>query len=118
MTREQASYSPGLSSVESQKFCPGTQTRSRDELLSLSLGISKTLPLSSVLANQPVTELLLQNSPRDSQDRLGSKEPHNRAAPCKPISNFITSYSSMAGDLKEAQYMLVRDIIQRAFWHW
>ena len=102
MTCEQASYSPGLSSVESQKFCPGTQTRSRDELTSLSLGISKTSSLSSV-----------QISPRDSQDRLGSKEPHNRADPHEPISDFITSYSGMAGDPKEAHYMPVRDIIQR-----
>ena len=60
MTREQAIYSPGLSSVESQKFCPGTQIRSRDELPSLSLGISKTLPLSSALVDQPATEPLLQ----------------------------------------------------------
>ena len=100
MTREQASYSPGLSSVESQKFCPGTQTRSRDELPSLSLGISKTLPLSSVLVDQPATEPLLQ---------IGSKKPRNRAAPREPISNFITSYSSMAGDPKEAHDMPVRD---------
>jgi len=41
MTHEQASYSPGLNSIEGQKFCPCTETRSRDKLPSLSLGISK-----------------------------------------------------------------------------
>jgi len=59
------------------------------------------LPLSSVLVDQPATEPLLQISPSDSQDRLGSKEPHNRAAPREPISDFITSYSGMARDPKE-----------------
>jgi len=110
MTCKQASYSPGLSSVESQKSCPGTQTRSWDELPSMSLGISKTLPLICVLANQPVTELLLKISPRDPQDRLGSKK-QSRAAPCEPISDLVTSYSGMAVDPKEAHHMLVRDII-------
>ena len=112
MTCKQASYSPGLSSVKSQKSCPGTHTRSWDEFSSLSLGISKTLQLSSVLANQPVTELS-QISPKDPQDRLGSKKPQSRAAPCKPISDLVASYSGMAGDPKEAHHMPVRDIIQR-----
>ena len=58
MTREQASYSPGLNSIESKKFYPGTQTRSRDKLPILSLGISKALPLSPVLVDQPATEPL------------------------------------------------------------
>jgi hypothetical protein len=62
MTREQASYSPGLNSIKGQKFCPGTQTRSRDKFPSLSLGISKALPLSPVLVDQPATELLLQSA--------------------------------------------------------
>ena len=53
MTRKQASYSPGLNSIKGKKFCPGTQTVSRDKLPSLSLGISKTLPLSPVLVDQP-----------------------------------------------------------------
>jgi len=75
MTRKNASYSPGLNPVKGQKFCPGTQTGSRGELSRLSLGITKTSPLSPTLVDQPATEHLLQISPRDTQGRLGSKEP-------------------------------------------
>ena len=60
MTRKQASYSPGLKPIKGHEFRPGTQTRSRDKLSSLSLGITKTLPLSPVLVDQPATEPLLQ----------------------------------------------------------
>ena len=94
MTRKQASYSPGLNPIKGQKFCPGTQTGSRDELSRLSLGITKTSPLSPMLVDQPATEPLLQISPRDTQGRLGSKKPQSRAAPCEPIGDFIALYSS------------------------
>jgi len=40
MTREKASHDPGLSPIKGNKFCPGTQTRSRDKHVSLPLGIS------------------------------------------------------------------------------
>jgi len=56
MTREKASHSPGLSRVKGHKFCPGAQTRSRDKLVRLPSGITKTLPLGPVLVNQPATE--------------------------------------------------------------
>ena len=113
MTREQASYSPGLNSIEGQKFCPGIQTRSRDKLPSLSLGISKNLPLSPVLVDQPATEPLLQIPPGDTQGRLGAEKPQSRATPCELICDFIASYSGMARDPKEAHRKPVRDIIQR-----
>jgi len=53
MTRKKASYSPGLNPVKGKKFCPGTQTGSRDKLSSLSLGITKTSPLGPMLVDQP-----------------------------------------------------------------
>ena len=56
MTCEKASHGPGLSPVKGLKFCPGAQTRSRDKLVSLPLGITKTSPLGLVLVNQPATE--------------------------------------------------------------
>ena len=56
MTHEEASHDPGLSTVKGHKFCPGAQTRSRDKLMSLPLGITKTSPLGPVLVKQPVTE--------------------------------------------------------------
>jgi len=59
MTRKEASYSPGLSPIKGQKFCPGTQTGSRDESLSLSLGITKTMPLNPMLVDQPAAESFL-----------------------------------------------------------
>ena len=74
MSLKQANYSPGLNPIKGQEFCPGTQTRSRDKLSSLSLGITKTLPLSPVLVDQPATEPVLQISPGDTQGRLRSKK--------------------------------------------
>ena len=59
MTRKKASYSPGLSSIKGKKFSPGTQTGSQDKLSSLSLGITKTTPLSPMLVDEPATESLL-----------------------------------------------------------
>jgi len=56
MTRKKASYNPGLSPVKGHKFCPGTQTRSQDKLVSLPLGIAKISPSGLVLVNQPATE--------------------------------------------------------------
>ena len=88
--RKKAIYSPGLNPIKGQKFCPGTQTGYRDELPSLSLGITKVSPLSLMLVDQPATEPVLQVSPRDTQGRLGSKKPQSRAAPREPIGDFIT----------------------------
>ena len=59
MTREEAYNDPGLNPVEGHKFCPGTQTSSRDELLCLPLGVTKASPLGPVLVGQPVTEPFL-----------------------------------------------------------
>jgi len=59
MARKKASYNPGFNAIEGQKFSPGTQTGYRDKLLSLSLGVTKTSPLSPVLVDQPATEPLL-----------------------------------------------------------
>ena len=53
MTRKEASYNPGLSPIKGKKFWPGTQTGSRDEFSSLSLGITNTTPMSPCwLTNQ------------------------------------------------------------------
>jgi len=59
MTHKKASYSPGLNPIKGKKFSPGTQTRPRDKLSSLSLGVTKTLPLSPMLVDQPVAEPLV-----------------------------------------------------------
>ena len=75
MACDQASYSRGLKPIKGHECHPGTQTRSRDKLSSLSVGITKTLPLGPVLVNQPATEPFLQILPRDTQGRLRSKEP-------------------------------------------
>ena len=113
MTRKQASYIPGLNPIKGKKFFPGTQTGSRDEFSSLSLGITKISPLSPVLVDQSATEPLLQFSPRDTQGRLGSKKPQSRAAPREPIGDYIASYSGMSRDPKKAHHMPARDVIQR-----
>ena len=107
MTHKQASYSPGLNPIKGQKFCPGTQTGSRDELSSLSLGITKTSPLSPVPVDQPATEPLLQISPTDTQGWLRSKKPQSRAAPREPISDFIASYSGVFLYVAEAAERLL-----------
>jgi len=91
MTCKQAIYSPGLKPIKGHEFRPGTQTRSRDKLLSLSLGITKTLPLGPLLVIQPATEPFLQILPRDTQGRLRSKKPLSIATPCESIGDFITS---------------------------
>ena len=49
MTRKEACNGPGLNPVEGHKFCPGTQTRSRDELLCLPLVVTKASSLGPVL---------------------------------------------------------------------
>jgi len=59
MTRKKASYNPGLNPIKGHKFCPGAQTRTRDKLASLRLGVTKTLPLGPMLVDQPATEPLL-----------------------------------------------------------
>ena len=56
MTREEASHGHGFSPIKGNKFCPGAQSRSRDKLVSLPLGIAKTSPSGPVLVNQPATE--------------------------------------------------------------
>ena len=48
VTHKKVSYSLGLSPIKGKKFSRGTRTGSRDEFLSLSLGITKTTPLSPV----------------------------------------------------------------------
>jgi len=59
MTHKKASHSPRLSPIKGKKFSPGTQTGSRDKFQSLSLGVTKTSPLSPTLVDQPATEPLL-----------------------------------------------------------
>ena len=41
MSRKKACNGPGLNPIKSHKFFPGTQTRSRDELSCLPLGVTK-----------------------------------------------------------------------------
>ena len=89
MTCEQACYSPGLKPIKGHEFRPGTQTKSRDKFSSLSLGITKTMPLGPVLVTQPATEPFLQILPRDTQGRLRSKKPLSRATPRESIGDFI-----------------------------
>ena len=59
MTRKKAIYNPRLNPVKGKKFSPGTQTRSRYKLLSLSLGVTKTSPLIPMLVDQPAAEPVL-----------------------------------------------------------
>jgi len=59
VTCKEACNSPELNPVQGHKFCPGTQTRSRDELSCLPLGVTKALPLGPVLVGQPATEPFL-----------------------------------------------------------
>ena len=59
VTRKKTYNGPGLNPVEGRKFCPGTQTRSRDELSCLPLGVTESSPLGPMLVGQPVTESLL-----------------------------------------------------------
>ena len=59
VTRKKAYNGPELNPVEGHKFCPGTQTSSRDDLSCLPLGVSKALPFGPVLVGQPATEPLL-----------------------------------------------------------
>ena len=53
MTRKKAA---GLSPIKGKKFSPDTLTWSRDNILSLSLGITKTTPLSPMLVDERETE--------------------------------------------------------------
>ena len=59
MSRKKASYNPGLDPTKPHTFCPGAQTRTRDKLASLPLGVTKTSRLGSVLVDQPANEPLL-----------------------------------------------------------
>ena len=56
MAHKKASYNSGLNRIKGHKFCPGTQTRSRDKLSNLPLGITKTWPLGPMLVGQPASE--------------------------------------------------------------
>ena len=51
MSRNEASYSPGLDPTKNHKFCPGAQNGTRDKLAGLSLGVNKTSPKGSVMVN-------------------------------------------------------------------
>ena len=57
--RKEASYNPGLYPIKGNKFCLNTQTRSRDKLSNLPLGITKTSPMGPVLVGWPVNDPLL-----------------------------------------------------------
>ena len=70
MTHKKASYNPESNPIKGDKFCPGTQTRSRDKLLSLPLGITKTSPLGPVQVCQPATKPLCKS--RLETPRAGS----------------------------------------------
>ena len=59
MTSKNASYKTRLNPIKGHKFCLGIQTRSRDKLSGLPLGITNTSPLGPVLVGQPATEPLL-----------------------------------------------------------
>ena len=51
MSRKKASYSPGLDPTKGHKFFPGAQTRTRDKLAGLPLGVTKTSSKGPVLVN-------------------------------------------------------------------
>jgi hypothetical protein len=72
VTHKKASYNPGLNPIKGHKFCPGTQTRSRDKLSSLPLGITKTSPLGPVLVDQPVTKPLDDDDSDDDNYNSGN----------------------------------------------
>ena len=109
---EKTRHSPGMSPVEGQKFLLGSQAGPRDKLLSLSWDVAKATPSGPVLVKQPVTESILNFSPRDTQGRLRPKKPHYRAVPRKPIGDLISMYSSVSRDPKEPYCIQGRDIIQ------
>ena len=73
MSRKKASYSPGMSPIEGKKFSPGTQTGSRDKFPSLSLGVTKTSPLSPVLVDQPATGSLCKSRLETPRAGLGPR---------------------------------------------
>ena len=49
---------------------------------------------------------------RDSQSRLRSHKPENRAVPCELVGDLITSYPSMSRDPEQPHRMQGRDIVQ------
>jgi len=58
VTRKKANNSSGLNLVEGHKFCPGTQTRSGDDV-SWFLGVTEALPFGPVVVGEPATKPLL-----------------------------------------------------------
>ena len=60
MTSEQAGYNSGLKPIKGHEFRPGTQTRSRDKIPSLSLGVHSAEWLSYRPENQGMAVELLR----------------------------------------------------------
>jgi hypothetical protein len=72
MSGKQANNHPGLHRIKGQQSDPNGNTRVRDQLSSLSLSASKSLPQYQMLFMQPALNFLLYTLPRDSQGQLRS----------------------------------------------
>ena len=85
MSGKQANNHPGLRSIKGQQLGPNGNTRARDQLSSLSLSASKSLPQYQMLFIQPALNFLLYTLPWDSQGRLRSDKLVNGTPPCELI---------------------------------
>jgi hypothetical protein len=113
MSGKKANNHPGLRPIKGQQPSLSGTARAQDQLSSLSLSASKSLPQYQVLFIQPTLNLLLYTVPRDSQGRLRSNKIVNGTPPFELIGNFISTYSRMSGDPKESHRVIGGDIIQR-----
>ena len=112
MSCEKAGNSPGLYPVEGQKPSFDTQTRSRNEFSSLFLGVIKTSPPCRMLVVQSTFNSSSCILSRDSQDRLRSHKPENRAVSCELVGDLLTSYPSMSRYPEQPHHMPGRDFVQ------
>jgi hypothetical protein len=103
MSGKKANNHPGLRPVKGQQPGLSSNTRARNQLSSLSLSASKTLPQCHVLFVQSALNFLLYILPQDPQGRLRSNKIVNGTFPCELFGNFISTYSRTSGDLRVPQ---------------
>jgi len=76
--------------LKDKKSSLGIQTGSRNEVTSLSLGVTKTSSPYPMLVNQPTYNPSSYILPRDSQGQLRSSKLQSRAIPCQLAGNLIS----------------------------
>jgi len=112
MSSEKASKSPGLCPVKGQKASLGTQRRSRNQLLSLSLGVTKTSPPYPMLVSQPMSNpssnILSRDSPRPAE--VGQTVEQSRPLRAHRRSHYLVLQH--VGDPIQPHTMLGRYIVQ------